>query len=172
MRCVIALGGNALLRRSERPDASVQRHHVRFAAAQLAPIVADNEEIICHGNGRQIGVLALESADDSHLSEPFPLDALGAQTQGMIGYWLGVELGNAGVAPDTAGWRRVVASPEPRPLIEMDLIERMAAAGDVVLCGGGGGVPVVRRDGALHGVEAVVDKDVTAALLAIELDAD
>ena len=85
MRYVIALGGNALLERSERPDAGIQRHHVRVAAAALAPVIARHEVFICHGNGPQIGQLANESDADPELSRPFPLDTLGAQTQGMIG---------------------------------------------------------------------------------------
>ena len=206
MRYVIALGGNALLHRFERPDAGIQRHHVKEAAAQLAPVIAGHEVFICHGNGPQIGMLADESDADLELALPFPLDTLGAQTQGMIGYWLAQELANAGltapiavvltqtlvdpadpafatptkfigpsytrprqrssptqrrwvVAPDTAGWRRVVASPEPRQLLELSTITLLAAAGTVVVCAGGGGVPVVRDENGLRGVEAVVDKD-------------
>ena len=63
----------------------------------IAPLAADHQLIMCHGNGPQIGILATESADDEELSRPFPLDVLGAQTQGMIGYWLAQELTNAGV---------------------------------------------------------------------------
>jgi carbamate kinase len=214
MRYVIALGGNALLQRDERPDAAIQQHHVKVAAAQLAPALAGHEAFICHGNGPQIGLLANESAADQELVVPFPLDALGAQTQGMIGYWLAQELANAGVttsiavvltqtlvdasdaafatptkfigptytpseaeaharerrwtvAPDTGGWRRVVASPEPRQLLELPTIKALAGAGSLVICAGGGGVPVVRDDAGLRGVEAVVDKDLAAALLAV-----
>ena len=98
MRVVAALGGNALLERGERPDAAVQRRHVRVAARALAPLAAEHELVICHGNGPQVGLLAVESENDPELSEPYPLDALGAQTQGMIGYWLTQELRNAGVA--------------------------------------------------------------------------
>jgi len=220
MRIVVALGGNALLERGEKPDAAVQRRHVRQAAAALAPLAADHELVICHGNGPQVGLLALESAADASLSRPYPLDVLDAETQGMIGYWLVQELGNAGVrrpalavvtrtvvdaadpafaaptkfvgqvygredaerlaaergwqiAPDGAGWRRVVPSPRPRRIVERDTIGQLLRAGSVVVCGGGGGVPVVEcDDGRLVGVEAVVDKDLTAALLAVELHAD
>ena len=219
MRYVIALGGNALLRRFERPDAGIQRHHVKDAAAQLAPAIAGHEVFICHGNGPQIGMLANESDADLDLGLPFPLDTLGAQTQGMIGYWLAQELANAGVvapiaavltqilvdpddpafgaptkfigpmytraqadelavergwtvAADAAGWRRVVASPEPRQVLELPTITALSAAGTLVVCAGGGGVPVVRDAQGLRGVEAVVDKDLTAALLAVTLDAD
>jgi carbamate kinase len=97
MRIVVALGGNALLERGDKPDAVVQQRHVRRAARALAPLASEHELIICHGNGPQIGLLALESEADASLSRPYPLDALGAQTQGMIGYWLAQELRNAGV---------------------------------------------------------------------------
>jgi carbamate kinase len=98
MRVVVALGGNALLERDERPDAAIQRRHVRQAATALAPLAADHQLVLCHGNGPQVGVLALESQEDTGLSRPYPLDVLVAQTQGMIGYWLIQELRNAGIA--------------------------------------------------------------------------
>jgi carbamate kinase len=217
---MVALGGNALLRRREQPDAVVQRRHIRAAAAALAPLAVEHQLVLCHGNGPQIGLLALESDADPTLSAPYPLDALGAQTQGMIGYWLAQELRNAGVdrpvatiitqtvvdaadpafteptkfigavysreaadrlaadrgwrvAADGAGWRRVVASPEPQRILEMPAIRLLLDAGTLVICGGGGGVPVVRDgDGRLTGVEAVVDKDLTAAAIAVTLNAD
>ena len=78
MRIVAALGGNALLRRGERPDAEPQRRNVLRAAEALAPVARDHELIITHGNGPQVGVLAMESAADPLLSRPFPLDPLGA----------------------------------------------------------------------------------------------
>jgi carbamate kinase len=216
---VVALGGNALLERGERPDAGVQQRHVRTAARALAPLASRHTLVLCHGNGPQVGVLALESANDPELTHPFPLDSLGAQTQGMIGYWLAQELSNAGVAPavaivtqtvvdredpafgaptkfvgagyseqearrlaaehgwtiarDTAGWRRVVASPQPLRVVELPTIRRLVESGTTVICGGGGGVPVVTGEhGRIEGAQAVVDKDSTAALLAIELGAD
>ena len=220
MRVVVALGGNALLQRNERPDAVIQRHHVRQAAAALAPLTAGYQLVLCHGNGPQVGMLALESQADTSLSQPYPLDVLVAQTQGMIGYWLVQELTDAGVAQpavcvisqtvvdasdpafghptkfigasydqseaqalaarlgwtiaaDGPLWRRVVASPRPVGLVEIETVRSLADAGALVVCGGGGGVPVVRSDaGALTGVEAVVDKDLTAAELAITLKAD
>ncbi|GAA1986771.1 carbamate kinase [Catenulispora subtropica] len=216
----MALGGNALLERGEKPDAAIQREHVRVAARALAPLADEHELILTHGNGPQVGVLALESAADPALSRPYPLDVLGAQTQGMIGYWLAQELGNAGVkrpivavitqtvvdpadpafaapskfigpvysgreaerlaadrgwamARDGASWRRVVASPQPADVPEIASIRNLSASGTMVICAGGGGVPVTRsEDGVLTGVEAVVDKDLCAAHLAIELKAD
>jgi carbamate kinase len=86
MRIVAALGGNALLQRGEKPAASIQRHHVIDAVAQLAFIARDHDLIITHGNGPQVGLLAVESANDPELAKPYPLDVIGAQTQGMIGY--------------------------------------------------------------------------------------
>ena len=97
MRIVVALGGNALLRRGEKPDATIQIEHVRAAADALAPIALRHELIICHGNGPQVGMLSLESENDPALSRPYPMDVLVAQTQGMIGYWLAQCLRNAGV---------------------------------------------------------------------------
>ena len=218
MRIVVALGGNALLMRGERADASVQLHHVEAAARALAPLAAEHELVVCHGNGPQIGLLALESEADPSLTRPYPLDTLGAETQGMIGYWLAQSLRNAGVrkpvlaivtqtvvdaadpaftaptkfigpiydrdqadrlakqngwtmAADGPHWRRVVPSPEPLRLVEQESIEQLVSGGTVVVCAGGGGAPVV-DDGQLRGVEAVVDKDLTSAELAIALKAD
>jgi carbamate kinase len=220
MRLVIALGGNALLQRGEPADADIQRHHIQAAADALAPLAAEHELIVCHGNGPQVGLLALESESDRSLRRPYPLDVLGAQTQGMIGYWLAQALRDAGVdrpvvgvitqtvvdaadpafarpskfigrvydrdeamqlaarhhwnlAPDGDRWRRVVPSPEPMRIVEQSSISALLATGAVVICGGGGGVPVVTgRDGRPAGVEAVVDKDLVAALLALETGAD
>lgn len=220
MKVVVALGGNALLQRGERPDSDIQDAHVADAVGALAPLLARHELIITHGNGPQVGVLAMESAGDPALSHAYPFDVLGAQTQGMIGYWIVqalsrtqpdraavcllsrtvVEAGDPAfgepskfvgpvydeatarrladergwqIRPDGPVWRRVVPSPLPVAVAELDLIRSLADAGVTVICAGGGGVPVVRDShGALKGVEAVVDKDLTAALLARQLGAD
>lgn len=220
MRIVIALGGNALLRRGEKPDATTQIANVEVAIKQLAPLAEEHELVITHGNGPQVGVLALQSANDTNLSQPYAFDTLGAQTQGMIGYWLLQSLQNhlpwrqvaslvnqtLVLASDPAfqnptkfvgqvynqeeaealtkerGWvmkpdgeyfRRVVGSPQPQRVVETRLIRRMLEGGAVVVCAGGGGIPVVRNaEGKLQGVEAVIDKDLTAAVLAEHIDAD
>jgi carbamate kinase len=220
MRVVVALGGNALLERGQKPDAEVQEANVARAVAALAPLAHDHELVLTHGNGPQVGVLAMQSASDPHLTTPYPFDVLGAQTQGMIGYWLlqamQNNLPNRQVAaiinqtlveaadpafadpskfvgemytreqaealsaargwvvkPDGAGWRRVVGSPRPQRVVETRLIRLLLESGAVVVCAGGGGVPVVRgEDGQLRGVEAVVDKDLTSSVLAEALDAD
>ncbi|MFX1766522.1 carbamate kinase [Paraburkholderia sp. A1RI-2L] len=93
MRIVIALGGNALLRRGEPMTADNQRENVRIAAQQIAQIAPDNELVIAHGNGPQVGLLALQGAAYKEV-ETYPLDVLGAQTEGMIGYLIEQELGN------------------------------------------------------------------------------
>ncbi len=93
MRIVVALGGNALLQRGEPLSAANQRDNVKIAAAALAPLAADHELVISHGNGPQVGLLALQ-ADAYTEVEPYPLDVLGAQTEGMIGYMIEQELGN------------------------------------------------------------------------------
>lgn len=220
MRIVIALGGNALLKRGEKVSASVQRDNVRVAAEQLAKIAAGNELIIVHGNGPQVGLLALED-ESLPPAERFPLDVLDAESEGMIGYLIEQELRNrlpparacatlltmvevAGDDPAFAhpdkpigplytadeaaaltrdkGWamaldghamRRMVPSPKPLRVIEMQPLQWLLAHGTIVICAGGGGIPVTAdRQGRLRGVEAVVDKDRSAALLARDIGAD
>jgi len=220
VRIVAALGGNALLERGEKPDSDIQEQHVSQAVAALAPLAREHELVITHGNGPQVGLLALESERDPALSHPYPFDALGAQTQGMIGYWVARALRRevpgrpAGclitqvlvdaddpafgtptkfvgpvydeararelaatrgwvIRPDGAAWRRVVPSPEPRGLLELPLITSLIDGGAIVVCAGGGGIPVVAdASGTLTGVEAVIDKDLTAALLGRLVKAD
>lgn len=93
MRIVVALGGNALLRRGEALTAENQRRNVRIAAEALAPLAREHQLIISHGNGPQVGLLALQGASYDAVAE-YPLDVLGAQTEGMIGYVIEQELGN------------------------------------------------------------------------------
>jgi carbamate kinase len=220
VRIVVALGGNALLQRGQTPDAEVQEDNVRRAVDALAPLARDHELVVTHGNGPQVGVLALQSASDPHLTTPYPFDVLGAQTQGMIGYWLLQSMQNHlpdrqvaaiinqtlveaadpafadptkfvgevyekdeadrlaaergwAIRADGDGWRRVVGSPRPQRVVETRLIRLLLESGAVVVCAGGGGVPVIRDGtGQLRGVEAVVDKDLTSSVLAEALDAD
>jgi carbamate kinase len=219
MRIVIALGGNALLRRGEALTAESQRCNAGIAADALAPLAAEHELIITHGNGPQVGLLALQQAVDKDAGS-YPLDMLDAETEGMVGYLIEQELMNrlpgrrcatlltqievdpedvafrhpskpigpcysadeAGtlaaehawqMARDGAYYRRVVASPRPRRILELDVIELLCREGIVVICAGGGGIPTVRGDdGRLEGVEAVIDKDLASALLARQLGAD
>jgi carbamate kinase len=93
VRILVALGGNALLKRGEPMTAEVQRANVRTAARSLAPIAEHHQLVLSHGNGPQVGLLALQAAAYKDV-EPYPLDVLGAQTEGMIGYLIEQELGN------------------------------------------------------------------------------
>ncbi|MBB3732146.1 carbamate kinase [Nonomuraea dietziae] len=95
MRVLVALGGNALMKRGEKPDADTQRANVAVALKTLSKVAERHELIITHGNGPQVGVLALESTSDPHLTRPYPFDTLVAETQGMIGYWMLQALQNA-----------------------------------------------------------------------------
>ena len=98
MRVVVALGGNALLKRGEPMTAENQRANVRSATPALAAVAAEHQLVLSHGNGPQVGLLALQAAAYTEV-EAYPLDVLGAQTEGMIGYVLEQELGNA-MPPD------------------------------------------------------------------------
>jgi carbamate kinase len=93
MRVVVALGGNALLKRGEPMNADVQRANIKVAAKALAPVAKSHQLVISHGNGPQVGLLALQGAA-YHAVETYPLDVLGAETEGMIGYMIEQELGN------------------------------------------------------------------------------
>ncbi|QBC43855.1 carbamate kinase [Iodobacter fluviatilis] len=220
MRIVIALGGNALLRRGEAMSADNQRENVIIAVKQIARVAPKNELVIAHGNGPQVGLLALQNAAYSQVS-PYPLDVLGAETEGMIGYMIEQELGNLlpvetplatiltqvevdaadpafnnptkpigpvyskedadrlatekgwSIAPDGDKFRRVVASPRPKRIFEIRPVKWLLEHGTIVICAGGGGIPTCYdKEGKLHGIEAVIDKDLCSALLAEELNAD
>jgi carbamate kinase len=221
---VIALGGNALLRRGQPMTAENQRANIRSAAESIAEVAPGNEIVIAHGNGPQVGLLALQAAayhDLAHGVASYPLDLLGAQTEAMIGYVIEQELGNLlpadqslatiltmievdrndpafanptkpigpvydretaerlkaasgwAIAPDGDKFRRVVASPKPKRIFEIRSIRSLVEQGTIVICAGGGGIPTMYDEtGMLHGVEAVIDKDLASALLAEQLDAD
>ena len=219
MLVVAALGGNALLRRGEPADAESQRRNIDVAVQALVEIANEHQLIVTHGNGPQVGLLALQSEAYTDVT-PYPLDVLGAESEGMIGYLLeqGLEnhlgYGRAAtlltqvivdpadpafaaptkfvgpvyeraeaerlaavrgwqIAQDGAKWRRVVPSPEPQRIVELEAIATLIAADLIVVCVGGGGVPVmIDEHGGLHGVEAVIDKDLAAAMLATEIGAD
>ena len=93
MRIVVALGGNALLKRGQPMTADMQRANVKTAAEALAPVAQQHQLVLAHGNGPQVGLLALQASAYKDV-EPYPLDVLGAQTEGMIGYMIEQELGN------------------------------------------------------------------------------
>lgn len=215
MRIVIALGGNAISKRGETFSAAGQRASIRVAAQSLAAVLAAGHEVvITHGNGPQVGYLALQGG-------AFPLDVLGAETDGMIGYVLQQELDNAyapqvnfatlltqievdpkdpafknptkfigpvytqaeaaklsadrgwSIGQDGAHLRRTVPSPRPKRILELEVIKLLLDQKVIVICAGGGGIPVVQKpDGTMIGVEAVIDKDHASGLLAQEIKAD
>lgn len=224
-RTVIALGGNALIRRGERGEFSTQRLNVETAARAIVELCAVTSQIVLtHGNGPQVGFLALQGAAAEPAVPAAPLDVLGAETQGQIGYLLSQALYNAfaacglsrdvavvmtqavveaddpafghptkpvgpvyseedarrlaaergwTVARDGDRWRRVVPSPMPLRLVEAPMIRRLMSAGALVIASGGGGVPVVEEAGGmLRGVEAVIDKDLAAVIVAREVRAE
>ncbi|MDF2749129.1 MAG: arcC [Gaiellaceae bacterium] len=225
MRVVAALGGNALLRRGEELSAENQRENARAACRALAPVAREHELVVSHGNGPQVGLLALQGSAYTAV-DVYPLDVLGAQTEGMIGYIIQQELGNelpferhlatlltmievdaadpafadptkpigplydaeaAGRLEAEKGWtfkpdgdslRRVVPSPVPKRIFEIEAIRALLERGCVVICAGGGGIPTTYTDEAvpagkrLVGVEAVIDKDLASAVLAADLGAD
>jgi carbamate kinase len=218
MKVVIALGGNALLKRGEPMEAGVQRRNVTAASEAVARIARRHSVVVTHGNGPQVGLLALQAESYAPV-RPYPLDMLGAQTEGLIGYLIEQELMRClpqravvtlltqvvvhsddpafkhpvkpigpvysekearqaaaargwTMAQDGSKWRRVVPSPEPLRIVELAAIRMLVDAGAVVVCAGGGGIPVVLMpDGGVRGAEAVIDKDLSAALLAQQLGA-
>uniref|UniRef100_A0A832M2C9 Carbamate kinase n=1 Tax=Oscillatoriales cyanobacterium SpSt-402 TaxID=2282168 RepID=A0A832M2C9_9CYAN len=219
MRIVVALGGNALLRRGEPMTSENQQANIRLAAQAIAHLAQEHELIITHGNGPQVGLLALQ-AEAYKGVQPYPLDVLNAETEGMIGYLIEQELRNQlpnrqvvtlltqvevevndpafahatkpigpiytqaeaeqlasergwAIAPDGNAYRRVVPSPEPRRILELPAIQLLVQAGALVICAGGGGIAVViSQAGEIRGVEAVIDKDLAAALLATSVGAE
>ena len=221
MRIVVALGGNALLKRGDPLTVEVQRANVKVAAQAIAAIALEHDVVITHGNGPQVGLMALQAAAFSE-GEPYPLDMIGAATAGMIGYMIEQEIGNIlgydiplatiltrvevdpndpafdnpnkfvgpGYEQDEADdmqrargwtfkkdsklWRRVVPSPLPKSIIWHRPIRWLLEQGTLLVCAGGGGIPVMYEPGTqtLVGVDAVIDKDQASSLLACELPAD
>ncbi|EGT4255930.1 carbamate kinase [Citrobacter amalonaticus] len=217
-KLVIALGGNALLQRGEILSAENQQRSIQVFAQRVATLARDYQLVIVHGNGPQVGLLALQNA--AYMESPaWPLDILVAESQGMIGAAIAQALTqNTGGCPVTTlmtrvevdpqdeafaapgkyigpvyqpdqqaeleqryGWamkadgqyiRRVVPSPMPQNILDSDAIRILVEAGHTVICCGGGGVPVVAQGDGYRGTEAVIDKDLTAAVLANAINAD
>ncbi|MEV0698091.1 carbamate kinase [Saccharopolyspora sp. NPDC050389] len=220
MRVVVALGGNALARRGEPMTADRLRANVKSTCQALAGLARENEVVITHGNGPQVGLLALQNLAYQDVAA-YPLDILGAETQGMIGYVIQQELTNAlagerevaavltttvvdeddpafdrptkligptysaqdaaeaaaeyrwTIARDGATFRRVVPSPNPVRVMQAPTVRLLLENDRLVVCVGGGGVPVkADQKGRQTGMQAVVDKDLASAALAAELEAD
>jgi carbamate kinase len=217
---LVALGGNALIRKGQQGTIEEQFENLRVPISQIARLTRDYRIIITHGNGPQVGNLLLqqECCDDV---PKMPLEILVAQTQGAIGYMiestLDSELMRQGIATSKPlvslisyvvvdensqafrnptkpigpafteeraailpyptrrtdnGFRRVVASPEPVTIVEKNEIMRLIEMDFVVICCGGGGIPVVREGRSFAGVDAVIDKDLASAKLASEVGVD
>ena len=220
MRIVFALGDSALFPHGERLAGDHQVRGIRDAAAALAPVCATGHQVVMtHGNGPQVGLLALQAAATPDI--PYPLDVLDAESAGMIGYLIERQLMNVlpggalvaalltqvrvdrhdpasrkpgtpigatyaesearalaaergwRVAANADGWQRVVPSPAPLEILEARLIELLVEQNVIVICTGGGGIPVIElEDGSLTVIEAVIDKDGASALLACQFRAD
>ncbi|MBC3379236.1 carbamate kinase [Serratia fonticola] len=215
---VIALGGNALLKRGAVLSAENQYQSIALIADAIGKLAKKYRIAIVHGNGPQVGLLALQNLAYRDVP-PYPLDILVAESQGMIGYMLAQQLGAFHPAQPVStlltrvlvdgedpayqepskfigpvyepqqqaeleqkyGWsmkldgkylRRVVPSPEPKKIVDIEAINLLLAKNHIVICNGGGGVPMVASAQGMIGSEAVIDKDLASALLAEALDAD
>ncbi len=216
---LVALGGNALIRKGQVGTIDEQFSNLRVPVGQIASLTSGHNIIITHGNGPQVGNLLLQQECCDAVPR-LPLEILVAQTQGQIGYMIESVLDEALMAmgadftplvslityvvvdkddpafadptkpigpayskaeaaklgyPTIAtakGYRRAVASPKPLTIIEKREIKRLIRSGFIVICCGGGGIPVVRKGRAFNGVDAVIDKDLASALLAREISAD
>jgi carbamate kinase len=216
---VVALGGNALMRPGERGTAAEQRANLRVVCEALRPLLAEDELVITHGNGPQVGNELLRHERGAAEVPPLPLYLAVAQTQAEIGALIESELAPVAGRPvacllthvvvdehdpafseptkpigpfyDEArakelegdrgweivhdsgrGWRRVVPSPLPLDVVELDAIRSLVRGGAIAVACGGGGIPVAQRNGRLAGLDAVIDKDRASSLLARELGAD
>ena len=219
MIVVIALGSAALLKRGEPLEANVQRANIARAIQSVAKIASRHNVVVTYGNEAHLALLSLQAEAYAQVP-PYPLDVMGAGTEGMIGYMIEQELRNClpkreivsmltqvVVSPDDPAfknpstligptynegqaqrlaqergwkmtavndqlWRRAVPSPEPTRILGRVVIRQLATAGAVVVCAGGGGIPVtVSPQGMVSGVEAVIEKDQVAALLASKIGA-
>lgn len=215
---VIALGGNAICKRNELLSVENQYRNIDATTQLIAKLAGKYRLVIVHGNGPQVGLLALQNAAYPKVPA-YPLDILVAETQGMLGYMIGrslqqhenvknvvtlltqveVDKNDPSFKDPTKyvgpvyqpeeeqalkqqyGWqfkkdgqylRRVVPSPKPKNILEIDTIKKLLTDDAIVICNGGGGVPVIKDNHGYKGVEAVIDKDHSAAQLAIQLKAD
>lgn len=216
---LVALGGNALVKKGQIGTAAEQFENLRLPASQIARLSRRFRILVTHGNGPQVGNLLLQE-ECCEAAPKMPLEILVAQTQGQIGYMiestLDTELALSGVESQSLvslisyvvvnredpaflnpskpigpsysraqaarlpyptmetpnGFRRVVASPRPVTIVEKREIEKLLDAGFIVICCGGGGIPVIREGRAFHGVDAVIDKDLASARLALDVGVD
>lgn len=222
MKLVIALGGNAILKKGEKATIDTQITNTERAMKKLYPVIRANDVILTHGNGPQAGYLLLQQELAKKEVSRMPLDVLDAETEGQIGYIIQQNLYNLfqktrlkknivtvltqvlvskndpafynpgkfvgpfytkaqanklmhkfRIKQDVGrGYRRVVASPKPIQIIETDVIKDLLRNNCVVIAAGGGGIPVVKGDKGLEGIEAVIDKDLASQCLANSVRAD
>ncbi|RLE73580.1 MAG: carbamate kinase [Thermoprotei archaeon] len=224
-RIVIALGGNALLRKGQKGTYQEQLENAKRTAKFLADVIEKGYEVvITHGNGPQVGAIMLQNEIAKEIVPPFPLDVANAETQALIGYMIQQSLKNELnargidkeivtlitqvvvdeddpafnnptkfigpyyteeeakklmqekgwiIKPDPrGGWRRVVPSPDPKDIVEKNIIRDLVNQGFIVITAGGGGIPVVKTDHGYEGIEAVIDKDLASALVGKIVRAD
>lgn len=218
---IVALGGNALVAEGQAGTYDEQRHNAAAMAAPICALLDDGwSVVVVHGNGPQVGNLAIQQELGRAEVPAMPLFSLGAMTEGQLGSLIAIALYRQcgrrqpiaallshvivdvddpafghptkpigpffseeaaerlardrdwDVGPDAGrGFRRVVASPEPKGFVEVGAIRALLDTGHVVVTGGGGGIPVGRREGVWDGVDAVIDKDYASAELALQLGA-
>ena len=217
---LIALGGNALIKKGQKGTAEEQFVNLQLPMRQIAKLSQKYKIVITHGNGPQVGNLLLQQ-ESCDVVPKMPLEIIGAMTQGQIGYMLESSLDTAlmdigiedqqqfltmityvvvdesdpgfenptkpigpfyseeeakglsyNLVQTDKGYRRVVASPKPITIVEHREIKKLIDLDFIVICCGGGGIPVIRKDRKFRGVEAVIDKDLASAILAREIKAD
>ena len=223
-RVVVALGGNALIKKGQIGTIYEQFENTRRSSDSIVKMVKNGwEVVITHGNGPQVGAILLQNLLSEEITPPMPLGICVAESEGLIGYMIQQCYFNAlkkvnidksvisfisqvvvdkddpalldptkpigpyytekeardkikkgdNMVKQSRGWRMVVPSPDPKYIVEGKVIREMLDLGIVVITGGGGGMPVIEREGwGLDGIEAVVDKDLTAERLAEAVDAD
>ncbi|GEM_PF-6660 len=225
MRIVVALGGNAFIRKGQKGTYEEQLENVKIAVKRIADLIEDGHEIIItHGNGPQVGALLLQNEIAKDVVPPLPLDVLNAETQGRLGYMIQQSLQNelrrrginkivstivtqVVVDPNDPafqnptkfvgpayteeeakrlmkekgrimkldvgrGRRRVVPSPDPKRVVEIESVKKLLDAGIIPITVGGGGIPVIETEDGLKGVEAVIDKDLASERVAEAVNAD
>ncbi|MGB6012750.1 MAG: carbamate kinase [Desulfobacterales bacterium] len=217
---LIALGGNALIKKGQTGTADQQFENLSLPMKQIAELSRKYRLVITHGNGPQVGNLLLQQESCDKVPK-MPLEVIGAMTQGQIGYMIESSLDTAlmemgvdeeqdfvslityvvvdendpafqnptkpigpfyteaeaaklsyNLAKTEKGYRRVVASPKPVAIVERKEIKKLIDMDFIVICCGGGGIPVVRKERRFSGVEAVIDKDLASSVLAREIKAD
>ncbi len=216
---LIAIGGNALVKKGEKGTAKEQFDNLKLPMKSIAKLSNKYKIVITHGNGLQVGNLMLQQECCDEVPK-MPLEIIVAQTQGQIGYMIEstldtafMELGMSNryfvtiltyvvvnkndpafkdptksigpifskeealklpynIAKTLSGYRRVVASPKPVTIVEHREIKKLLEMDFIIICCGGGGIPVIRQGRKFSGIEAIIDKDLASAKLAQEINAD